>query len=341
MKKKALITGISGQDGSYLAQLLLGLGYEVHGVIRRSSSINTWRLDHLYEEPQRQGRRLHLHYGDITDFASCTSLINTIGPDEVYNLAAQSHVKVSFEAPIYTSEADAVGSIALLEAIRLSKKDIRIYQASSSEMFGSTQPPQSEISPLQPRSPYAIAKVFAHHSVTLYRDAYGMFAVSGILFNHESPRRGPTFVTKKIVQGLARIEAGRQDKLFLGNLDSKRDWGYAPDYVIAMWMMLQADSPKDFVISTGSSNTVLDFLKVSLDMFGLTMDKVGFDERYLRPSEVDHLLGNSSLARSELGWNTDVALDDLVEIMMKHERDSIDRWVPDVPNSNLWKWVLA
>jgi GDPmannose 4,6-dehydratase len=315
--KRALITGVTGQDGSYLAELLLDKGYEVHGLIRRSSSFNTSRLDHLYKDPHNPERRLHLHYGDLTDSLHLVNLIRSIQPDEVYNLAAQSHVAVSFEMPDYTGIVDGVGTARLLEALRAAGGETRFYQASSSEMFGSTPPPQSETTPFHPRSPYAAAKVYAHHLTVNYREAYDLFAVSGILFNHESPRRGETFVTRKITRAVARIKAGLQDALWLGNLDAKRDWGWAPDYVEGMWLMLQQDEPDDFVLATGETHTVREFLELAFNHAGLDWERhVRFDARYERPSEVDALLGDASKARDRLGWKPTVAFDELVERMV-------------------------
>ena len=317
MTDVALITGITGQDGSYLAELLLGKGYEVHGLIRRSSSFNTGRLDDVYEEPQLPGRRLVLHYGDLTDGVSLVNLLREVQPAEVYNLGAQSHVKVSFDAPLYTAESTALGAMRLLEAIRAAGNDTRFYQASSSEMFGSAAAPQDEDTPFHPRSPYGIAKVFAYWSVANYRQAHGMFAVNGILFNHESPRRGETFVTRKITRAVARIEAGLQDTLYLGNLDAERDWGYAPEYVDAMWRMLQQDEPHDLVVATGSSHSVRDFCIAAFERAGLSWeDHVAFDARYERPTEVDVLRGDASRAGELIGWSPTVTFDDLVTIMV-------------------------
>ncbi|MEX2441924.1 MAG: GDP-mannose 4,6-dehydratase, partial [Pontimonas sp.] len=286
--KKALITGITGQDGSYLAEFLLGKGYEVHGVIRRSSTFNTQRLEHLYVDFHQKDAKLFLHYGDLSDSSRLTTLLQSVAPDEVYNLAAQSHVRVSFDEPEHTGNTTGLGSIRLLEAIRILDLPSRFYQASSSEMFGATPPPQSEETVFYPRSPYGAAKLYSHWVTRNYREGYDMFATSGILFNHESPRRGETFVTRKITRAVARIAAGVQDTLYLGNLDAIRDWGYAPEYVQAMWMMLQADEPDDFVIATGTNYTVEDFLRFAFEHVGLDWKKyVEFDERYLRPTEVD------------------------------------------------------
>ena len=315
---RALITGITGQDGSYLAELLLEKGYEVHGLIRRSSSINTHRIDHLYEDPHVPDRRLILHYGDMSDSSRLARLIDEVRPREVYNLAAQSHVKVSFEAPEYTSDVDALGTLRLLEAIYHCDPKIRLYQASTSELFGSAPPPQNEATPFHPRSPYGVSKTFAYWIVVNYREAYGMFASNGILFNHESPRRGETFVTRKISRAVARIVAGRQDAVYLGNLDAKRDWGYAPDYVKAMWMMLQLPEPMDLVFSTGEQHSVREFAQLAFGLVGLDWEKhVRIDRAYLRPAEVDTLLGDSTKARESLGWRPTVSFRELVRIMVE------------------------
>jgi GDPmannose 4,6-dehydratase len=315
---RALITGITGQDGSYLAELLLGKGYEVHGLIRRSSSINTRRIDHLYQDPHVPDRRLILHYGDMSDSARLARLIDEVRPREVYNLAAQSHVKVSFEAPEYTSDVDALGTLRLLEAIYHCDPKIRFYQASTSELFGSAPPPQNEQTPFHPRSPYGVAKTFAYWIVVNYREAYGMFASNGVLFNHESPRRGETFVTRKISRAVARIAAGRQDAVYLGNLDARRDWGYAPDYVDAMWMMLQQPEPIDLVISTGEQHSVREFAEIAFALAGLDWEKyVRIDRAYLRPAEVDTLLGDSTKARESLSWRPTISFAELVRIMVE------------------------
>ena len=321
---RALITGVAGQDGSYLAELLLAKGYDVHGVVRRSSSINTHRLDGIYHDPHEGGVEFTLHYGDITDSGGLCRLLQEIEPDEVYHLAAQSHVHVSFELPEYTADVTGTGTIRLLEAIRTTRLATRFYQASSSEMFGAAPPPQSEATPFHPRSPYACAKVFAYHATVNYREAYGMFAVNGILMNHESPRRGETFVTRKITRAVARIEAGRQDVLFLGNLDAKRDWGYAGDYVDAMWRMLQQETPEDFVIATGEAHSVREFCEVAFAHVGLDWQKyVQADPRYLRPSEVDHLVGDASKASRLLGWEPKVSFDELVRMMVDADRKAL------------------
>ena len=315
--KKALITGISGQDGSYLAELLLEKGYEVHGIVRRSSSFNTGRIDHLYRDPHETGVRLLTHYGDLADPVALTRLLYEIQPDEIYHLGAQSHVRVSFDIPEYTFDVTAAGTLRLLEAIREAAAETRFYQASSSEMFGAAPPPQSEETPFHPRSPYAVAKVAAYWAAVNYREAYGMFASNGILFNHESERRGETFVTRKITRAVARIKHGLQDKLYLGNLDAKRDWGYAPDYVDAMWRMLQADEPGDYVIATGEMHTVREFLDLAFERAGLDpAAHVEIDPRYFRPSEVDALQGDPTRARQELGWEPRVRFDELVRIMV-------------------------
>jgi GDPmannose 4,6-dehydratase len=317
-RARALITGITGQDGSYLAELLLEKGYEVHGLIRRSSSINTHRIDHLYEDPHVPERRLILHYGDMSDSARLARLIDEVRPGEVYNLAAQSHVKVSFEAPEYTSDVDALGTLRLLEAIYHCDPRIRLYQASTSELFGSAPPPQSEHTPFHPRSPYGVSKAFAYWIVVNYREAYGMFASNGVLFNHESPRRGETFVTRKITRAVARIIAGRQDAVYLGNLDARRDWGYAPDYVLAMWMMLQQPGPMDLVFSTGEQHSVREFAELAFALAGLDWEKyVRIDRAYLRPAEVDTLLGDSTKAREVLGWRPTISFPELVRVMVE------------------------
>ena len=303
MTKRALITGITGQDGSYLAELLLAKGYEVHGIIRRASTFNTSRIDHLYADPHSEDARLFLHYGDLSDGARLVTLLAEVEPDEVYSLAAQSHVRVSFDEPEHTTDTTGTGTVRLLEAVRLAGITTRFYQASSSEMFGAASPPQSENTPFYPRSPYAAAKVYSYWITRNYREAYGLFAVNGILFNHESPRRGETFVTRKITRAVAAIKDGRQEHLYMGNLDAVRDWGYAPEYVEGMWRMLQVDEPRDYVLATGEGITVRQFLEIAFDHAGLNWeDHVRFDERYLRPTEVDALIGDASKAREELGW---------------------------------------
>lgn len=322
--KKALITGITGQDGSYLAELLLGKGYEVHGVVRRSSSFNTDRLDRIYQDPHVPDYRLRLHYGDLEDGSSLTKIVKAIQPDEVYNLGAQSHVRVSFDVPEYTVSTVALGTLRLLEAVRDLGAPCRFYQASSSEMFGSTPPPQDEHTPFQPRSPYACAKVFAHQLCQNYRDAYGMFIACGILFNHESPRRGVPFVTRKITRAAARIKHGLDKKLFLGNLDARRDWGFAGDYVEAMWLMLQQDAPEDFVIATGESYSVRDVLDVSFGALGLAwQEHVELDPRYLRPTEVDHLRGDMTKASEKLGWKPKVTFHELITMMVQADDEDV------------------
>jgi len=320
----AFITGISGQDGSYLAELLLSKGYDVHGLVRRSSSVTTWRLDDVYRDPHDTDSRFHLHYGDLSDSSVLARLIREIQPDEVYNLAAQSHVKVSFEIPEFTTDVVATGVIRLLEAIRMNSSETRFYQASSSEMFGSTNPPQNEDSPFHPRSPYAAAKVFAHNLCVNYRESYNMYACSGILFNHESPRRGETFVTRKISRAVAMIEAGKQDLLYLGNLDAKRDWGFAGDYVEAMWLMLQQDTPDDYVIATGKAYSVRDYCEAAFAHVGLNWeDYVRYDARYERPAEVDYLMGDPSKAEEKLGWKPTVDFDELVAMMVEADRVAV------------------
>ncbi len=317
MSKTALITGVTGQDGSYLAELLLSKGYRVHGLLRRSSSFNTERIDHIYQGPQEAERRFVLHHADLSDGVALVNLLRDIRPDEVYNLGAQSHVRVSFDAPLYTGDVTGLSTLRLLEAIRASGVETRIYQASSSEMFGSTPPPQNEDTPFHPRSPYGAAKVFAYWATVNYREAYGMFAVNGILFNHESPRRGETFVTRKITRAVARIKAGLQDRLYLGNLDAVRDWGYAPEYVEAMWRMLQHDEPTDYVVATGVAATVRQFVQTAFAHAGLDWaEYVRYDPKYERPSEVDALIGDASKARETLGWRPTVLVDELARIMV-------------------------
>lgn len=316
--KRALITGITGQDGSYLAELLLAKGYEVHGIIRRSSTFSTSRIDHLYRDPHDPDARLILHYGDLSDSSSLINTLNRVRPDEVYNLGAQSHVKVSFEMPEFTAEATAMGTLRLLEAIRHADWPIRFYQAGSSEMFGAAPPPQSEATEFRPRSPYAASKVFSHWLTVQYREAYGLFAVNGILFNHESPRRGATFVTRKITRGIAQILAGKADKLYLGNLDAERDWGYAPEYVEAIWLMMQHAEPDDYVIATGESHSVREFVTLAFALVGLDWkDFVEIDPRYFRPIEVEALCGDASKARRRLGWQPRTTFPKLVQIMLE------------------------
>ncbi|MCJ7608210.1 GDP-mannose 4,6-dehydratase [Candidatus Bathyarchaeota archaeon] len=319
--KVALVTGITGQDGSYLAEFLLARDYEVHGVIRRSSSFNTGRIDHLYRDPHEPGTRLKLHYGDLTDATSLRSIVERVQPDEVYNLAAQSHVRISFSEPEYTAECAALGALRLLDAVRTMGNRVRYYQAGSSEMFGNAaEVPQSESTPFRPRSPYACAKVFAHYQTINYREAYGLFACNGILFNHESPRRGETFVTRKITRAATRIKLGLQDKLYLGNLAAERDWGYAPDYVQAMWLMLQQDEPDDYVIATGEKHSVQEFLERTFAKLDLDWrEHVLIDKTYFRPTEVDLLLGNAAKARHRLGWKPTVSFGQLVDLMVEHD----------------------
>jgi GDPmannose 4,6-dehydratase len=323
MAKTALITGITGQDGSYLAELLLSKGYEVHGLTRRSSSFNRGRIDHITDAKSRAAGvpcgKIVLHYGDLCDASSVNRLIRSVRPDEIYNLAAQSHVKISFEIPEYTGDVDGLGTLRILEGIRESGLSPRIYQAGSSEMFGNAaESSQRETTPFRPRSPYAAAKVYAHWMTVNYRESYGLFAVNGILFNHESPRRGETFVTRKIARAVARIRAGREDKLFLGNLEARRDWGYAPEYVEAMWRMLQQDRPEDYVIATGEAHSVREFLEEAFACAGLDWRKhVETDPRYLRPAEVDNLLGDASKAKKVLGWEPKVRFRDLVRLMVE------------------------
>lgn len=315
--KRALITGITGQDGSYLAELLLEKGYEVHGMIRRSSSFNTARIEHLYKDPHDTGSNLFLHYGDITDGVGISNLIRELQPNEIYNLAAQSHVKVSFEMPDFTAQVDALGTIRMLEAIRSAKIETKFYQASTSEMYGSTPPPQNELSLFAPRSPYAAAKLYAYWIVRNYREGYGIHATNGILFNHESPRRGETFVTRKITMAAARIKLGLQEKLYLGNLDAVRDWGYAKEYVESMWLMLQQEKPADYVVATGEGATVRDFCEVAFAELGLDYKKyVETEDRYIRPTEVDALIGDPSKAQKVLGWKAKTHWKELAKLMV-------------------------
>ncbi|MEX2534754.1 MAG: GDP-mannose 4,6-dehydratase [Trueperaceae bacterium] len=322
--KRALITGITGQDGSYLSEFLLEKGYEVHGIIRRSSTFNTDRIDHLYVDPHDPLARLYLHYGDLSDGTNLRRILEEVQPDEVYNLAAQSHVAVSFQQPEYTADVDGLGTLRLLEAIRdycrRTECQLKFYQAGTSEMFGGSPLPQSEATPFYPRSPYAAAKVYAYWQTVNYREAYGLFACNGILFNHESERRGETFVTRKITRAATRISVGLQDKLYLGNLDAKRDWGHAADYVEAMWLMLQQDEADDYVIATGESRSVRDFVGLVFDKLGLDWKKhVEIDPRYFRPTEVEYLHGDPSKARTKLGWQTKISLEQLVGSMVKND----------------------
>lgn len=343
--KKALITGVTGQDGSYLAELLLEKGYEVHGIKRRSSSFNTSRIDHIYEDPHVDNRKFIMHYGDLTDSTNLIRIMKEVEPDEIYNLGAQSHVKVSFEKPEYTANSDGLGALRILEAIRILglEKKTRFYQASTSEMFGSTPPPQNEKTHFHPRSPYGAAKVYAHWITINYREAYGIFAVSGILFNHESPRRGETFVTKKITRAATRIKLGLQEKLYLGNLNAKRDWGHAKDFVRAMYLMLQQEKPKDYVISTGEQRSVKDFCNLVFSELGISIkwqgegkDEIGvdtasgktliqIDPTYFRPSDVDSLLGDSSLAHKELGWKPEINFNELVKEMVEYDQKEAEK----------------
>ncbi len=342
--KTALITGITGQDGSYLAELLLEKGYTVHGIIRRSSSFNTGRIDHLYHDPSVYNERLFLHYGDLTDSSNLNRLLEKVDPDEVYNLAAQSHVKVSFEVPEYTAEVDAVGTLRFLDAIKETGVKTRFYQASTSELYGKVREiPQSETTPFYPRSPYAVAKIYGFWIVVNYREAYNLYACNGILFNHESPRRGETFVTRKITRAAARIKDGLQEKLVLGNMDAKRDWGYAPEYVDAMWRMLQQDKPDDFVVATGETHTVREFTEISFRELGINLrwqgkeeNEQGIDEatgkvlvevspRYYRPTEVDILIGDPGKAKEQLGWQPEVKFEELVKIMVDADLEKVRR----------------
>jgi GDPmannose 4,6-dehydratase len=316
-RKTELITGITGQDGSYLAELLLGKGYKVHGLVRRASTFNTHRIDGIYQDPHQAGRSLFLHHGDLADGVGLVNMLREVAPDEVYHLAAQSHVKVSFEMPDYTGDITGLGTIRLLEAIRAAGKPCRFYQASSSELYGSTPPPQNEVTPFHPRSPYSVAKLYGYWATVNYREAYGLHASNGILFNHESPRRGETFATRKITRAVARIQAGLQDKVYLGNLEAVRDWGYAPEYVEGMWRMLQAEQPGDYVLATGFPMTVREFCAAAFARVGLDwQDHVEHDPRYERPSEVDALIGDASKAERELGWRAFTFGTRLVNVMV-------------------------
>src|SRR6266700_3474750 len=319
--KKAFVTGITGQDGSYLTELLLEKGYEVHGLIRRSSSFNTGRIDHIYQDPHSQSARLFLHFGDLSDATNLNRLLRTIRPDEIYHLGAQSHVRVSFEMPEYTADVTGTGTVRLLDAILDSEVQTRFYQASSSEMFGKAQElPQRETTPFHPRSPYGCAKVFSYWLTVNYREAYNLYATNGILFNHESPRRGETFVTRKITRAVAAIKAGKADSLYMGNLDARRDWGYAKDYVKAMWLMLQQPTPDDYVIATGETHSVREFCQVAFGHLGLDWEKhVKYDQRYERPAEVELLIGDPAKAEKQLGWSPKVKFKDLVKIMVDHD----------------------
>jgi GDPmannose 4,6-dehydratase len=324
LSKRALITGITGQDGSYLTELLLGKGYEVHGIIRRASTFNTDRIDHIYQDPHGTDRRLYLHHGDLSTAEQLTSLIYNMRPDEIYHLGAQSHVRVSFDVPEFTGDITGLGTTRILEAVRMSGINCRFYQAGSSEMFGSAPPPQCENTAFHPRSPYGAAKVYAHWMTVNYREAYGMFSANGILFNHESPRRGETFVTRKITRAVARIHSGKQQKLYMGNLDARRDWGYAPEYVEGMWRILQQDAPSDYVLGTGEAHTVSEFLEEAFGYLNLDYrEYVEMDPRYLRPAEVDYLLGDASRARTELGWEPSINFQELVRIMVDADLEAI------------------
>jgi len=325
--KRALITGITGQDGSYLAELLLGKGYEVHGIIRRASTFNTSRIDHLYQDPNVNDVRLFLHYGDIADSTNLIRLLYRLRPDEIYHLAAQSHVRVSFDIPEYTADVTALGTIRILEAIRENGLASKFYQASSSEMFGKAQEvPQRETTPFYPRSPYAAAKVHAYWATVNYRESYGLFGCNGILFNHESPRRGETFVTRKITRAVAAIKAGLQDKLYLGNLEARRDWGYAPEYVEAMWLMLQEDAPNDYVIATGETHSVREFLEVAFSYVDLDWQRhVEISQRYFRPAEVDLLMGDASKAKRLLGWQPTIGFEALVRLMVDADTRTLEQ----------------
>ncbi|PZD71763.1 GDP-mannose 4,6-dehydratase [Acaryochloris thomasi RCC1774] len=333
--KKCLLTGITGQDGSYLSELLLEKGYEVHGILRRTSTFNTDRIDHLYEDPHSESAKLFLHYGDLCDGTTLRRILEEVQPTEIYNLGAQSHVRVSFDAPEYTVDSVAMGTLRLLEAVRDYRHrtgiDVRYYQAGSSEMFGKVQAvPQSETTPFYPRSPYACAKVYGHWQTINYRESYDMFACNGILFNHESPRRGETFVTRKITRAVARIVAGKQDKIYMGNLDSKRDWGYAKDYVRAMWLMLQQDKPDDYVVATGETHSVEEFLEVAFGYVNLNWsDSVAFDERYVRPAEVDLLIGDPSKAKEKLDWQPTISFKELVHLMVDADLTALGLPSPD------------
>ena len=341
--KKALITGITGQDGSYLAEFLLGKGYEVHGMLRRSSSFNTGRIDHLYNDPKILDKRMFLHYGDLTDSSNLNRLLEKIQPNEIYNLGAQSHVQVSFEVPEYTAEVDAIGTLRFLDAIKDSSLDTKFFQASTSELFGKVQEtPQTEKTPFYPRSPYGVAKIYGYWIIVNYREAYNIFSSNGILFNHESPRRGETFVSRKITRAVARIKHGIQEKLVLGNLEAKRDWGYAPEYVEGMWLMLQQEEPSDYVMATGESRTVREFVELAFKKLDLELkweengvDEKGIDkngkvrvevnERYFRPTEVDHLIGDASKAEAQLGWKPKTKFEDLVSIMVKADWEKVQK----------------
>ena len=335
--KKAFITGITGQDGSYLTELLLAKGYEVHGVVRRASNFNTQRIDHLYQDPRDPDTKLFLHYGDLTDGSRLTNLLAQIHPDEIYNLAGQTHVRVSFDEPEFTGDTTGLGSTRLLEAIRQACPEARYYQASSSEMYGAAIPPQAENTEFHPRSPYGVSKLYSYWMTRNYRDAYGLFASNGILFNHESPRRGETFVTRKITKAVARISRGLQTEVFLGNLEARRDWGYAPEYVLAMWKILQTDTPDDFVIGSGTDVSVKEFLDMAFQYVGLDWEKyVRFDSRYLRPTEVDTLVADASKAKKDLDWQASVGPSELAKIMVDHDIALLDGFTVDKPKGELW-----
>jgi GDPmannose 4,6-dehydratase len=340
-QKRALITGVTGQDGSYLSELLLEQGYEVHGIIRRTSTFNTDRIDHIYEDPHKEGVRLFLHYGDLTDGTTLRRILEEVQPVEIYNLGAQSHVRVSFDSPEYTADTVGMGTLRLLEAIRDYQHrtgiQVRFYQAGSSEMYGLVQAvPQNETTPFYPRSPYACAKLYAHWQTVNYRESYGLFACNGILFNHESPRRGETFVTRKITRAVAQIVVGKQKKLYMGNLEAKRDWGYAKDYVRAMWLMLQQEQPDDYVIATGETHSVREFLELAFGYVNLNwQDHVEFDERYLRPAEVELLIGDSTKARQKLSWEPSVTFKELVSLMVEADLQALGYTSPNGNGSQL------
>ena len=338
--KKAFITGITGQDGSYLAELLLAKGYEVHGLIRRASTFNTHRIDHLYSDPHESDARLFLHYGDLSDGSRLVTLMAQVRPDEVYNLAAQSHVKVSFEEPEHTGDTTGLGTVRLLEAMRMAGVDARYYQASTSELYGATPPPQNEDTPFYPRSPYGAAKIYSYWVTKNYREAYNMFAVNGILFNHESPRRGETFVTRKITRAVAAIKAGTQEKLYMGNLQAIRDWGYAAEYVEGMWRMLQLNEPEDFVLATGQPCTVREFLELAFAHVGLDWrEHVEFDERYLRPTEVDALIGDPAKAKDRLGWEATIKAPELAKLMVDADTAMLEHTEGWIDTVELASWT--
>lgn len=339
--KKALITGITGQDGSYLAELLIAKGYEVHGVTRRASSFNTGRINHLYLDPHNADARMFLHFGDLTDGSRLSTLLAKVQPDEIYNLAAQSHVRVSFDEPEYTGDTTGLGTTRLLEAMRESSPNARFYQASSSEMFGATTPPQNEQTAFYPRSPYGAAKLYSYWMTKNYREAYGLHLTNGILFNHESPRRGETFVTRKITRAVARIARGQQKELFMGNLEARRDWGYAPEYVVAMWKMLQQDQGDDYVLATGTDLSIRDFLEMAFNHVNLNWEKfVRFDEKYLRPTEVDTLVGDASKARVELDWKPEVTPKQLAGTMVDFDIALLNGAKTDKPIGSVWETQL-